>query len=300
MSSTSSALSAGPSARTKKAATCRRATAAALASMSQFRPPKSAFKEDSPDASKENLFAPISLESMSNVLYHFCAGIFTHGEERVWYENDFFHWVVQDQPGLPGEVWQMSVFAGILLLQRYRAINTLRGGLNSASHTPSLLCAFPIDAVVYSAAMMGLQYCVTDLVYRSVDVDWTVGRRRGTHERCKVAMLRGLEWNMLVTGRDLEKFRNDVIGAGCSASLHNIIVSRPLGYYGGPSRETLVLDDRMGLISKELEEAGIVYEKVEDVEADKVYGDGAVARDQAPQGIMERFLTLILWAVGYS
>ncbi|KAF6752576.1 hypothetical protein DFP72DRAFT_1171468 [Ephemerocybe angulata] len=298
--STSRALSAGSPARTKKAAKCRRATAAALASMApQFRRPKSSFKEDSPGASKENLFAPISLESMSDILYHFCAAIFTHGEERVWYENDFFDWIAQDHPGLPREVWQMSVFAGLLLLQRYRAINTLRGELNSASHT--LLCAFPIDAVVYSAAMMGLQYCVTDLVYRSVDVDWMVGRRPGTHERCKVAMLRGLEWNMLVTGRELERFRVDVIGAESRDSrLHNIIVNRPLGYYGGPSKETLVLDDRMGLISKELGEAGIVYAKVEDVEADEVYGDGAVARDQAPRGIMERFLTLILWAVGYS
>ncbi|KAF5331887.1 hypothetical protein D9611_009016 [Ephemerocybe angulata] len=293
------AVAAGSSARVKKTAGYRRATGAALASMSQSttteRKPKITFKKDG--VSKE--FAPISLESMGNILYHFCAAIFTNGEERVWYESDFLHWVVQDHPGLPREVWQMSVFAGLLLLQRYRVINTLRGELNSASHT--LLCAFPIDAVVYSAAMMGLQYCVTDLVYRSVDVDWTVGRRRGTHERCKVAILKGLEWNMLVTGMDLEKFRNDVIGAECDSRLHNIIVNRPLGYYGGPSKKTLVLDDRMGLISKELEEAiDIVYEKVEDVEADKVYGDGAVARDQAPQGIMERFLTLILWAVGYS
>ncbi|KAF6752591.1 hypothetical protein DFP72DRAFT_1070163 [Ephemerocybe angulata] len=245
------------------------------------REPKISFKEG--DSSKKE-FAPISHSDMGNILYHFSAAIFSNGPERVVREKDFFHWIVLDYLDQPRDVWQMSLFAGLLLLQRYRAINTLRGK-NSTSHT--LLSAFPLDAVVFSVAMMGLQYCVADKAYKAVGIDKSMDHRRGTHESCKLAMLRGLEWNMHIGGKDLEKFRKDVIGAGLDASVHRIIVNQPLGFYGGPSRETFVLDGRMWSIVHDLDEAN-------------VYGDGAEARDQTPQGIKDIFSTLICRAVGYN
>ncbi|KAF5331886.1 hypothetical protein D9611_009019 [Ephemerocybe angulata] len=259
-------------------------TGAASASTSQTtateRKPKVSLKEG--DSSNKE-FAPISHSDMGKILYHFSAAIFTDGPARVLREKAFFQSVVLECPSQTRDVWQVSIFAGLLLLQRYRAINTLRGKLNSASHT--LLSAFPLDAVIFSVAMMGLQYCVADKGYQAVGIDKRMDHRRGTHESCKLAMLRGLEWNMHIGGKDLEKFRRDVIGAGLDASIHRIIVKRTLGFYGGPSRETLVLDGRMWSIVHDLDEAN-------------VHGDGAEARDQAQQGIKNRLSTLLRLAVG--
>ncbi|KAF6744403.1 hypothetical protein DFP72DRAFT_857702 [Ephemerocybe angulata] len=220
--------------------------------------PDTPFNDGSPLASKhcpgdtiattiEALLASLSAlaeDEMTAIVYHASKALFTNGKKRVDDYKQFFFQVGSDWQASrlhqSVEVWQTALFAGLLLLQRYYSINLLRG---HKSTSYDLLSEYRIDAVVFAAAIMALQHSIVDEHYSSPALDVEMGYPKGTHESCKIALLRGLEWNLHVNAADLAKFTQDVTWAWpTDFALLYILKRSPFGQYGGPSKDDLFLD----------------------------------------------------------
>ncbi|KAF6752594.1 hypothetical protein DFP72DRAFT_849729 [Ephemerocybe angulata] len=195
----------------------------------------------------EALLASLSVlteDEMTAIVYHASEALFANGKERVEDYKHFFFQVGSDWQASrlhqSVEVWQTALFAGLLLLQRYYSINLLRG---HKSTSYNLLSEYRIDAVVFAAAIMALQHGIVDEHYSSPALDVEMGYPKGTHESCKIALLRGLEWNLNINAADLAKFTQDVTWAWPNGlALLYILKRSPFGQYGGPRQDDMFLD----------------------------------------------------------